>query len=176
MDIIMRRTISNEIKVTVEGIHDHRNCKEVYCITDGHTYASVHDAANAAGVTQGTMSYHITHKTNACKGKQYCFLNQIAENHDRIANHNRSAIENAEILREGNKTLAENLNNVTKTANEAVIILNDIRMRAAQVAETKRRIARLEAELEEAENHLTMCEANLAAAIENSANIAFNCQ
>ena len=170
----MTRTIANNVTITLQGHHTNGNCKEVYCITDSITYASVRDAAEAAGVSLGAMSYHITHRTKSCAGKQYCFFNQIAENHDRIAMRNRTAIENTEILREGNKTLAANLDNVTKTANEAVATLNAIRMASAQVDEAQREVTRLMNELEHAKSMLTKYRAVLAEAIANSANIAFD--
>lgn len=172
----MTRTIANEVRITLEGIHNNGNCKEVYCITDSRTFASVQDAADAAGVSQGYMSYHLRHKTNSCGGKQYCFLRELSENHDRISMRNRIAIDRVENLEEGNKTLAAQLETVTNTANEAVTTLNAIRMASAQVDEAQREVTRLTNELEQAKFMLTKYRANLAEAITNSANIAFDCQ
>ncbi len=172
----MKRTIQNEVTLTLEGTRNNGNCKEVYCITDSRTFASVQDAADAAGVSQACMSYHLTHRTNSCGGKQWCFMNQLAENHDRISMRNRIAIDRVENLEEGNKTLTAQLETATNTANEAVTTLNAIRMASAQVDEAQREVTRLMNELEHAKSMLTKYRANLAEAITNSANIAFDCQ
>lgn len=164
----MRRTIANEVKIELEGTHTNGNCKEVYCITDSRTYASVTDAADAAGVTQATMSNHLKRGTKSCNGKQYCFLNQLAEYHDHIATHNRNAIERVSTLEATNKQLMGDLQNSECEANAAHTALNAIKTVSAQVAATEQEVATLEAELERAKSKLAQYRADLAEAIARS--------
>lgn len=86
----MTFNIQNASIINVEGHRTHKNCKAVYCITTGEVYASVADAAEAIGVTKTAMSWALSGRSKSCKGKRFCFINQIVEHLDEIASNNRS--------------------------------------------------------------------------------------
>lgn len=86
----MTFNIQNASIINVEGHRTSKHCKAVYCITTGEVYASVLDAAEANGVTQGAMSWALCGKSKSCKGKRYCFVSQIVEHLDEIASVNRA--------------------------------------------------------------------------------------
>ena len=161
----MKRIISSEVKITVEGIHTQRNSKEVYCITDGRTYVSVSDAAESAGVTESTMSYHLVHRTKSCGGKQWCYLRDMAEHHDRIANHNHNAIEKVANLEDANQTLTAKLETTTTAANEAIATLDNIRRINERVVAAQANVERLMNELADARLELDRERERLAEAI-----------
>ena len=86
----MTFNIQNASIINVEGHRISKHCKAVYCITTGEVYASVLDAAEANGVSQGAMSWALCGKSKSCKGKRFCFVSQIIEHLDEIASVNRA--------------------------------------------------------------------------------------
>lgn len=81
----MTINIKRATNVTAVGHHINGNSKPVFCITDGAVYASVIDAAEKTGSTQSAMSAAITGKIKTCKGKRYCFIVNVMEHLDEIA-------------------------------------------------------------------------------------------
>lgn len=81
--------ISNESVMSAEGKRTSKNCKPVYCIDDGKVYASVMDAADEIGVHFTTLSCACLGKTKTCKGKRYCFVSDMSERYEEIAQHTR---------------------------------------------------------------------------------------
>ena len=81
----MTITIRKASNVKAVGYHTNGNSKPVFCITDGAVYASVTDAAEKVGVDPSTMSCAVTGKTGNCKGKRYCFIANVMEHLDEIA-------------------------------------------------------------------------------------------
>ena len=75
--------------VTVIGHRDNGNCKAVYNITTGEIYASITDAAEIIGVTQGAVSQCVLGMTNTCKGMRLCYLSKMTEHLDEITEYNR---------------------------------------------------------------------------------------
>ena len=86
----MTFNIQNASIINVEGHRSHKNCKAVYCITTGEVFASVADAAEAIGVTKTAMSWALTGRSKSCKGKRFCFIHQIVEHLNEIAEVNRA--------------------------------------------------------------------------------------
>lgn len=81
--------ISNKSTMDAEGKRSNANCKPVYCIDDGKVYASVMDAADEIGVHFTTLSCACLGKTKTCKGKRYCFVSDMSERYEEIAQHTR---------------------------------------------------------------------------------------
>ena len=86
----MTFNIQNASIINVEGNRNHKNCKAVYCITTGEVYASVLDAAEKNGVSQSAMSWAVSGHSKTCRGKRFCFIHQIVEHLDEIAENNRA--------------------------------------------------------------------------------------
>ena len=88
----MTINIQNASIINVEGIRTNKHCKAVYCITNGKIYASVSYAAKAMGVSQGFMSWVLADKSRkrTCKGMRFCFVDEIIEYIDEIAEVNRA--------------------------------------------------------------------------------------
>jgi hypothetical protein len=82
--------IQNCSNVTVNGTHNHKNCKPVYCIDTGEMYASALDAAKANGVAQGPMSNCLTGRSKTCNGKRFCYISKMAEHLEEINEANRA--------------------------------------------------------------------------------------
>lgn len=81
----MTINIRRATNVKAVGHHINGNSKPVFCITDGAVYASVIDAAEKTGATQSNMSAAVTGKIKTCKGKRYCFISNVMEHLDEIA-------------------------------------------------------------------------------------------
>ena len=81
----MTINIRRATNVKAGGHHINGNSKPVFCITDGAVYTSVTDAAEKNGVDPSTMSAAVTGKTGNCKGKRYCFIANVMEHLDEIA-------------------------------------------------------------------------------------------
>lgn len=83
--------------VTVNGVHDHPNCKPVYNITTGEFFASGLDIANALGVTPETVSCALHNKIRTVKGCRLCFVSRILEHLEEINEQNRIRTERERI-------------------------------------------------------------------------------
>jgi hypothetical protein len=77
--------IQNESFIKAHGVHARKNHKPVLCITTGEIYASVLDAADANGVSFSAMSWACCGKTKKCQGKRFCFVANVTEHLDEIA-------------------------------------------------------------------------------------------
>lgn len=77
--------IQNESFIKAHGVHARKNHKPVMCITTGEVYASVLDAAEANEVSYAAMSWACCGKSKTCKGKRFCFVANITEHLDEIA-------------------------------------------------------------------------------------------
>lgn len=85
----MTINIQNASTVNVNGIHNGRNSKVVYCITTGEFFASVLDTAAANGVSASAISLVLCGKTKTCNGKRFCYLSKIMEHLEEINEQNR---------------------------------------------------------------------------------------
>jgi hypothetical protein len=77
--------IQNESFIKAHGVHARKNHKPVLCITTGEIYASVLDAAEANGVSFSAMSLACCGRVKTCKGKRFCFVANVTEHLDEIA-------------------------------------------------------------------------------------------
>lgn len=67
------------------------NTNAVLCITTGDVFTSCHDAANHADVTSGFMSNVCRGNSQSAKGKRYCYVKDINEHLDEVAESIRKA-------------------------------------------------------------------------------------
>lgn len=81
--------ISNESTMIATGTRSNGNCKPVLCIDTGVVYASVMDAAEKNGVHFTTISCACLGKAKTCQGKRYCFVADMSEHYEEIAEHIR---------------------------------------------------------------------------------------
>lgn len=75
--------------VTVNGNHNHKNCKPVYNITTRKFYASGLDIAKALDVDPATVSAALNKKLHTVKGMRICFVRDIMEHLEEINEANR---------------------------------------------------------------------------------------
>lgn len=134
--------------VTVVGHRTNKNCKAVYNITTGEVYASVADAAEALGVTDGAVSQVICGKTRTCNGMRLCYVSKMMEHLEEITEQNRIraakvAAYDAEVERQ---------NAIIKAEEER---RNAIAKAEADLQKYEARVAELRRKLQEAENHLS---------------------
>ena len=85
----MEITIQKESKAIAEGMPRNSNAKPVFCIDTGEVYSSATDAAKAIGVHKSTLVWALTGRQQKCKGKRYCYVANITEHLDEIANKMR---------------------------------------------------------------------------------------
>lgn len=81
----MTINIKRAVNVTAVGIHTNGNSKPVFCITDGSVYASVTDAGEKNGTHPVNISNVCTGKFKTSNGKRYCFVSDVMEHLDEIA-------------------------------------------------------------------------------------------
>ena len=81
----MTINIKRAANVTVIGRHTNGNCKPVFCITDGSVYASVTDAGEKNCVHPVSISNVCLNKQRRANGKRYCFVSDVMEHLDEIA-------------------------------------------------------------------------------------------
>ena len=82
-------TITKNSTVKANGTRSHANCKPVYCITTGKVYASALDAAEELGVSHSVLSMAAAGKLRTCKGERYCYINQVMNHLEEIAECSR---------------------------------------------------------------------------------------
>jgi hypothetical protein len=75
--------------VTVNGTHNHTNCKPIYNITTGEFYASGLDTANALCVNHASVSAALNGRVRTIKGCRLCFVSKIMEHLEEINEQNR---------------------------------------------------------------------------------------
>lgn len=68
------------------------NTNAVLCISTGDVLTSCRDAANHAGVTSGFMSNVCRGNSESAKGKKYCYVKDIDEHLDEVAESIRKAV------------------------------------------------------------------------------------
>ena len=86
----MTITVHKETNVEAKGNTHNRNCKPIFCITTGEIFTSVGDAAEAMGVDITTISKTLVGKIKFCKGKRFCYVANITEHLEEIAQQTRS--------------------------------------------------------------------------------------
>ena len=68
------------------------NTNSVICLSTGDVLTSCRDAANHAGVTSGFMSNVCRGNSESAKGKKYCYVKDIDEHLDEVAESIRKAV------------------------------------------------------------------------------------
>lgn len=125
----MKLTLTNRSEITAQGKRTSKCCKPVMCLTTGEVFASVCDAADNANCKQSTMSYAIANHNN-CKGNRYCFVADVLEHLDELAENLR--------IREGKVRAYDEIMRQKNATQEA----------AANLAKRKANCAKLQAQLE----------------------------
>lgn len=85
----MTITIQKVSNIKVTGTHSNGNSKPVFCITTGEVYASQYDAAEANNMHPSTLSNLISNNGTSRSGKRFCFVANIVEYIDEIAECSR---------------------------------------------------------------------------------------
>ena len=85
----MKIKIQKTSEINVRGIRSNGNCKPVFCITTGEVYASSIDAAEANGMHQSNISALILSGGTSRSGKKFCYIANITEHLEEIAENNR---------------------------------------------------------------------------------------
>ena len=80
-----RIRIHNTTELNAEGNRTNGNAKAVFCITTGDVYASASDAAEIIGCAQSTVSWAATGRMKRCKGLRLCYVANITEYLEEIA-------------------------------------------------------------------------------------------
>ena len=88
-------TTQPETNIFAAGIRSSKNCHPVLCIDTGEIYASGADAAEAIGVTQGSLSQNVVGITKTVRGLHFCKVSDMSNNINAISATIKSA--NAEI-------------------------------------------------------------------------------
>lgn len=96
----MTLNIQNTSIINANGTKTNRNCKAVFCITTNTFYVSVAETAKAIGVTQGAISWVLTKRMKTVKGLRFCYVHEIMEYIDEIAETNRINAEKARLYDE----------------------------------------------------------------------------
>ncbi len=81
--------LQNDTIIKAEGIRTNGNCKAVFCITTGEVYSSALDASEANNLHPSAVSRLIANNGKCRNGKRFCYVSQIVEHLDEIAECNR---------------------------------------------------------------------------------------
>ena len=140
--------------VTVNGIHNHPNCKPIYNITTGEFYASGLDIAKVLGVDPASVSGALNGKCKTIKGMRICFVHKIMEHLEEINETNRL------------RTERERVNAEKAAAYDAIIAEQEAKRKAkekaeARVAAHKAKIEALRRQIEEESASLNEAETDL---------------
>ncbi len=84
-------TIQHKAVVRGKGKSYNGNTNAVLCISTGDILTSTRDAANYADVTPGFMSNVCRGNSASAKGKRYCYVKDITEHLDEVAESIRKA-------------------------------------------------------------------------------------
>ena len=84
-------TIQRKAIIRGKGKSCNGNTNAVLCITTGDVLTSCTDAANHADVTPGHMSNVCRGNSHSAKGKRYCYVKDINEHLDEVAESIRKA-------------------------------------------------------------------------------------
>ena len=82
-------TIIKQANAQAIGTRTNGNCKPVYCITTGKVYDSALSAAEELGVSKSVLSMAASGKLRTCKGERYCYVNQVMNYLEEIAECSR---------------------------------------------------------------------------------------
>lgn len=86
-------TIQNTSSINTIGTRTNGNRKPVFCISTGIMYASASDAAEKIGCSQGNMSWALTGRMRTCKGMRFCYVTEIIDHLEEIADIARKRAE-----------------------------------------------------------------------------------
>lgn len=146
----MKKTvkIQGKSEITAIGKHGNGNAKPVFCIDTGEVFASVTDAAEAAGANTTTMTWCCTKRQNTCKGKRYCFVSDVSEH----------ISEMAELIRKANEydKIMEQKNAVKKAEEEEAKRKAQVEKRKKQIEDMRAQLAKEEAEYDQAVINLNL--------------------
>ena len=139
----MTINIQNASNVNVNGHHNHKNCKAVYCIDTGEMYASAIDAAKAEGVARASMSYALTGRSKTCNGKRFCFVSKVMEHLEEIAEMNRIRAEkvaayDADVERRN--AIAKAQNNVERYEAQVIELERNLELTKMYLEDAKREL------------------------------------
>ena len=81
----MTLVLHDKKEIIVKGERTSKSCKPVFCITTGEIFASGLDAAEAIGAYPADLSRHLNGKHKTIKGKRFCFVADVADHIDEIA-------------------------------------------------------------------------------------------
>ena len=84
-------TIQRKAIIRGKGKSYNANTNAVLCITTGDVFTSCTDAAMNANATVGHMSHACNHNGSTVKGKSYCYVKDINEHLDEVAESIRKA-------------------------------------------------------------------------------------
>lgn len=76
--------INKTANINAIGHHTNGNCKPTVRLAPFAIYASATDAAERNNVTAGAISLVCNKKSKYCKGKRYCYLEDLMEHLDEI--------------------------------------------------------------------------------------------
>lgn len=139
-------TVQREAIITGEGKRTNGNCNAVLCIDTGEILSSCSDAAEKYGTTPSSMSKACRNKGSRTAGKRFCYVKDINEHIDSIAN----AI---------NKANAYDILVARDAARKELIATVDQKREAVDIIEYK--LCELQKELEEAKRNLVSAEHDL---------------
>ena len=116
--------VQGESEMKALGHHTAKNAKPVFCISTGEVFTSVYDAAESVGASNSSMSWALTQRMKTCKGKRWCFISEIPEHLEEIANNMRAReikvkeydkiIAEREAVNKANADLAKHKANIEK--------------------------------------------------------------
>lgn len=92
--------INEKATATAKGTKRNKNAKPVMCIETGEIFTSATDAGIAYGVGVDCISVNCLGKTKTCKGKHFCYLDQMPEHIDNVANYIQTIVHKAKLYDE----------------------------------------------------------------------------
>jgi DNA repair exonuclease SbcCD ATPase subunit len=129
--------VQDKSEMRATGHHTNKNAKPVFCISTGEVFASVFDAAESVSSSHSNMSWALTQRMKTCKGKRWCFVSEIPEHLEEIANNMRARESK---IKAYDAIIAEQ--EAIKKANE------ELAKRKADVEKRKANVEKLRAQLE----------------------------
>jgi hypothetical protein len=100
--------------MTAVGASTNGNRKPVFCLTTGEVYASVRDAAKILGSAQSCMSRACSDSSYTCKGKRFCFVSDIVQHLDEMAENIRKAKEYDKLIAQSEARRIDKVNEESK--------------------------------------------------------------
>lgn len=93
-------TVTEKSEAPATGHRIGGNTHSVFDLTTGEIYTSGTDAAEKIGVTQASMSWNVTGKSNTCKGHKFIKVSDAQTNISAISNAIKTANKKAELAEE----------------------------------------------------------------------------